>query len=256
MNDTKNDATSPARHALVTGGSRGIGRAVVQALLGDGWTVDFCSRSEESVNEALEHFHQQLEDPERVEGRPVDVGEQDEVDAWVDDVAGRRGGLHLVVNNAGVGRFHPVDEMSGDAWREQIRTNLDGPFYVTRAAAPHLRDADGGVIVNVASLAARHPFAGGAGYNASKFGLLGLSDASMLDLRKYDVRVVAILPGSVDTEFHASAHPEDRDDGDDSKNEWMLRPDDVARAVLDVLSYPVRALPSRIELRPTRTSSS
>lgn len=245
-----------ARYALVTGGSRGIGRAVVEALLDDGWTVDFCSRSEGSVEEALEHFRKRVDETQHVRGRAVDVGEQDEVDAWVAEVAERRGGLHLAVNNAGVGRFHPVDEMSGDAWREQIRTNLDGPFYVTRAAARHLREAGGGVIVNVASLAARHPFASGAGYNASKFGLLGLSEASMLDLREDGIRVVAILPGSVDTDFHSQARDDAPRDGARSENDWMLRPEDVARAVHDVVAYPERALPSRIELRPTRTSSS
>ena len=239
------------RVALVTGGSRGIGRAVLEALLRRHWTVAFCSRSQQNVDKAVRALKGVHDD--RIEGRRVDVGDQQQVDAWVADVAERHGRIDLVVNNAGLGRFAPVDEMEGDDWRDQLRTNLDGPFYMTRAASRFMKERGEGWILNVASLAARSSFAGGAAYNASKFGLLGLSDAAMLDLRSHGIKVVAILPGSVDTEFHAAAHP-DRDE--ENKNAWMLRPEDVARAVLDVLSYPDRALPSRIELRPTRPKGS
>lgn len=238
------------RVALVTGGSRGIGRAVVEALLRRYWTVAFCSRSQQSVDKtvrALEGVHER-----RIEGRGVDVGDQQQVDAWVTDVAERHGRIDLVVNNAGLGRFAPVDEMDGDDWRDQLRTNLDGPFYMTHAASRFMKERGEGWVFNIASLAARHSFAGGGAYNASKFGLLGFSDAAMLDLRSHGIKVVAILPGSVDTSFHQDAHP-DRDGS--AENEWMLRPEDVARAVIDVLSYPERALPSRIELRPTRTKA-
>ena len=235
------------RVALVTGGSRGIGRAVVDALLRRHWTVALCSKSQQNVDKAIRAFEGIHED--RIEGRRVDVGDQEQVDAWVDDVANRHGRVDLVVNNAGLGRFAPVDEMSGDDWRDQLRTNLDGPFYMTHAASRVMKQRGEGWILNVASLASRHSFAGGAAYNASKFGLLGFSDAAMLDLRSYGIKVVAILPGSVDTSFHQDAHPERDGSG---QNDWMLRPEDVARAIVDVLSYPERALPSRIELRPTR----
>lgn len=243
----KSEIRGDGRVALVTGGSRGIGRAVVESLLLRHWTVAFCSRSQVNVDKtqrALEGVHEN-----RIEGRRVDVGDQQQVDAWVEDAFGRHGRIDLVVNNAGLGRFAPVDEMTGDDWRDQLRTNLDGPFYMTRAAARFMKERGEGWILNVASLASRHPFAGGAAYNASKFGLLGFSDAAMLDLRSHGIKVVAILPGSVDTDFHDEAHP-DRTGA--SANAWMLRPEDVARAVVDVLSYPARALPSRIELRPTR----
>lgn len=229
------------RVAIVTGGSRGIGRAVVEDLAGEGWRVYFCSRSTESVESALSDMGERFGD--RIAGRPVDVRDQEEVDrfvAWVAEDADRIDGL---VNNAGLGRFGSVDELTGDDWREVLRTNLDGCFYFIRAVAPVMKRQGSGTIINVASLAARNPFAGGAAYNASKFGLLGLSDAAMLDLRHDGVRVAAILPGSVDTAFHQSH----RDD-----TAWMLTSEDVSRAVTDVLAYPDRALASRIELRPSR----
>ncbi len=226
--------------ALVTGGTRGIGRAVVEALLGAGWKVFFCGRSEESVQRARSELAERF--PDLVSGRTTDVRRQEEVDAliaWVEEAAGR---LDCLVNNAGVGFFAPVDRISGDEWRRVIETNLSGAFYAIRAAAPLLERDGGGWIFNIASLAARNPFAGGAAYNASKFGMLGLSEAAMLDLRKRGVRVSTILPGSVDTAFG----------GGESGSNWKLAPEEIARAVLDLLRYPERALPSRVELRPSR----
>jgi len=235
------NSTRDRQVAIVTGGSRGIGRAVVEALAGDGWTVYFCSKSQGSLDGALADFRDRFGD--QVAGRTVDVREQGEVDgfvAWVSEEAGR---IDCLVNNAGLGRFAAVDELSGDAWRETLRTNLDGCFYFLHAVAPLMKRQGGGTILNIASLAARNPFAGGAAYNASKFGLLGLSDAAMLDLRHDGVRVAAILPGSVETEFHRQRR---------SDTSWMLAPEDVARACADVLAYPARALASRIELRPSQ----
>lgn len=232
---------SETRTAIVTGGSRGIGRAVVEALAGDGWRVYFCGKSRESLDGALADLGDRFSD--RVAGRTVDVREQDEVDAFVTWVAEDAGRIDCLVNNAGLGRFAPVDELSGDAWRETLRTNLDGCFYFLHAVAPVMKRGGGGTILNIASLAARNPFAGGAAYNASKYGLLGMSEAAMLDLRHDGIRVAAILPGSVETEFHRERR---------SDTSWMLAPEDVARACADVLAYPDRALASRIELRPTR----
>jgi len=226
--------------ALVTGGSRGIGRAIVEALAGEGWRVFLCSRSPESVDAAVRELAGRFGD--RVAGRSVDVRDQEEVDAFVAWVFERAGRIDCLVNNAGLGRFGPVDEITGEEWREVLRTNLDGAFYFVRAVAPAMRRRGSGYVFNVASLAAKNPFAGGAAYNASKFGLLGFSEAAMLDLRHDGVRVTCILPGSVETGFRAER-------GDSS---WMLAPEDVARTVLDLLAYPERALPSRVELRPSR----
>ena len=230
------------RVALVTGGSRGIGRAVAEALLERRWTAVLASRSEASLNEAVGSL--EPEHGERVRGRVADVRDEQAVEELVRWTVEQCGRLDCLVNNAGLGRFGRVDELDGDDWRLVIDTNLTGAFYALKAAARPMIEQGSGWIVNVASLAAAHPFAGGAAYNASKFGLLGLSEAAMLDLRQHGVRVTTILPGSVDTEFRAP--DAERDDS------WMLRPEDVARAVVDLLRYPDRALPSRIELRPSR----
>ncbi len=233
------ETTSPAageRVAAVTGGSRGIGRAVVEALLAEGWRVHFSSRSPASVEAALAELA-----GGRVTGVAVDVRDAAAVTAWIDSVADGEGRLDCLVNNAGVGGFGPVDELSDEDWRRVLDTNLYGAFWALRAAARQMKRRGGGWILNIASLAGRNPFAGGAAYNASKFGLLGLSEAAMLDLRHHGIRVCAILPGSVDTDFNRR--------GDAS---WKLAAEDVARAVTDLLRYPDRALPSRLELRPSR----
>jgi NAD(P)-dependent dehydrogenase (short-subunit alcohol dehydrogenase family) len=183
-----------------------------------------------------------------VEGKPVDVRHEGEVDHFVRTVTAAEGGrLDLLVNNAGLGVFGPVDELSGDTFRELVETNLLGAFYFLRAAARVMKPRGEGWIVNVASLAGKNAMTGGAAYNASKFGLVGLSEAAMLDLRAYGVRVAAILPGSVDTEFgHAPGK------GGGEGQPWRLQPQDVAAMVLHLLTYPPNALPSLIEMRPTR----
>ncbi len=228
--------------ALVTGGTRGIGRAIVTALLGEGWSVGFCGRSAASVERALGELKPKF--GERVGARVVDVRSSDAVDAFVQWAVDGHGRLDCMVNNAGLGIFAPVDAITPEQWREVIDTNLSGVFYGIRAAAPVMKRQGSGWIFNIASLASKNAFANGAAYNASKFGLIGLSEAAMLDLRHHGIRMAAILPGSVDTDF---GHP-----AAGAENAWMLSPDDVARAVVDLLRYPPRALPSLIELRPSR----
>jgi 3-oxoacyl-[acyl-carrier protein] reductase len=234
--------SDPERVALVTGGSRGIGRAIVEALLAESWQVFFCSLNRDSAARAFDALRQTY--PDRVTAWPCDVGEQDQVDELVGRVINERGRLDCLVNNAGVGHFAPVDQISGDDWRRLMRVNLNGAFYTIRAAVPQMKAQGSGWILNIASLAGKHPFAGGTAYNACKAGLIALSEAAMLDLRQHGIRVAAILPGSVDTEF--SPQSTDRD------NSWKLAAEDVARTVTELLHYPDRALPSLIELRPTR----
>jgi len=230
------------RVAIVTGGSRGIGRAVVEALLDDGWRVYLCSRNPDSVSEALDQLAGRGGAAGgAVAGRAVDVRRQAEVDDFVAWVTGDAGRIDCLVNNAGLGHFGAVDTLTGEQWREVIQTNLDGCFYFLRATAPVMRRQGSGWILNVGSLAGKNPFAGGAAYNASKFGLLGMSEAAMLDLRHDGIRVAAIMPGSVDTAFHSR-----------EERGWMLAPEDIARTVTDLLAFPARALPSRIEIRPSR----
>lgn len=227
--------------AVVTGGSRGIGAAVVESLAERGLKVYFCSASSESVAQAGERFSSRFGD--RVSGAVVDVRDQRAVETYVEMVEAEATSVDVLVNNAGLGRFGPVDELSGEAFRLVLETNLMGSFYFLRAVAPGMKRRGEGWVFNIGSLASKNPFAGGAAYNASKFGLLGMSEAAMLDLRPHGIRVAAILPGSVDTDFR----PESGAD-----NSWMLASEDVARAVTDLLDYPARALPSLIELRPSR----
>jgi 3-oxoacyl-[acyl-carrier protein] reductase len=236
-------STSPDRVALVTGGSRGIGRACVEALLARGFRVFFCGRSPDLLALAQTELSELY--PGKVASRLCDVRSQaavEELVAWVEEQTGR---LDVLVNNAGLGRFGPVDELSGDDFREVLETNLLGAFYAIHAAAPIMKRQGEGWIFNIASLAAKNPFAGGAAYNASKFGLVGMSEAAMLDLRHFGIRVAAICPGSVDTDFGGGMM---RSPGAD----WRLAAEDVARVVTDLLDFPARALPSLIELRPTR----
>ncbi len=154
------------------------------------------------------------------------------------------GGLDVLVNNAGVGGFAPVDEITPEQWDAILGTNLTGVFYACREAVPHMRSRGGGWIINIGSLAGKNPFAGGAAYNASKFGLLGFSEAMMLDVREDGIRVCCVMPGSVNTYFN--------DKKPDPANAWMIQPQDIARIVMDLLAFPENALPSRIEVRPTR----
>jgi 3-oxoacyl-[acyl-carrier protein] reductase len=145
------------------------------------------------------------------------------------------------VNNAGVGIFAPAAELSLEDWRRTIETNLTGAFHATRAAVPLMRARGGGFIINIGSLAGRNAFAGGAAYNASKFGLRGFTEALMLDYRYDNIRVAEIMPGSVATGFGRSA-PED----------WKIAPEDIAEIVLFLLRMPARTLVSRVEVRPSK----
>ena len=231
-----------AKVALVTGGSRGIGRAVGEALLERGFRLYFCGRSPELVEAVQRELY--LRFPGRVDARLCDVRRQEEVEALVAWVLAAAGRLDVLVNNAGLGRFAPVDEISGDDFREVIETNLLGAFYAIRAAAPAMKQRGEGWIFNIASLAAKNAFAGGAAYNASKFGLVGMSEAAMLDLRHFGIRMAAICPGSVETDFGSGVM---KDGGS-----WRLQPEDVAQVVTNLIDFPPRALPSLIEIRPSR----
>jgi 3-oxoacyl-[acyl-carrier protein] reductase len=228
--------------ALVTGGSRGIGRAIAEALCEAGADVVLCSRSADEAKKAAEEVDFAGEG--RALGVGADVRMLDDVDRLVRSAVEAFGGVDILVANAGVGGgFAPVDEIDPEAWHQVIDTNLTGTFYCCRAVVPELKKRGDGWIITIGSLAGRYAFAGGTAYNASKFGLLGFSEALMLDVRYEGIRVSCIMPGSVDTYFNDTAP---------SGEEWKLAPDDVARAVLQLLAHDSRALPSRVELRPSR----
>jgi NAD(P)-dependent dehydrogenase (short-subunit alcohol dehydrogenase family) len=186
---------------------------------------------------------EQISGPDSVLPICADVRRQADVEQAIDQVVRRFGGLDVLVNNAGVGIFRPVVDMSADEWHQVMETNLTGVFYCSRAAIPHLRSRGGGWIINISSLSSTGPFAEGAAYCASKAGLNTFSDALMQEVRHDGIRVACILPGSVRTDFsRRSSAPDD----------WKLAPDDVAQAVVGLLGYPGRSLPSRVEIRPSR----
>jgi len=226
---------------IVTGGTRGIGRAVVERLLRDGAGVAFCGRKADSVARAVA----EMKSLGRVFGHAADITDYSQVRDFFRAAAHDLGGLDILVNNAGEGVFKKVADMSPEEWRRNIDLNLSGSFYCAHEALA-LFGSRGGFIVNISSLAAKNAFSGGAGYNASKAGLNKFTEAMMLDHRHDNVRVCSIMPGSVDTEFGGDSA---KRSGDTS---WMIAPEDVADTVAMVLSMPERTMISAVEMRPSR----
>ena len=234
------------RVSLVTGSTKGIGRAVAELIAEAGGSVVVTARTNAEVEETVEALSGLGEG--EIVGWPCDVRRPDACQELVRKAVDRLGGLDVLVNNAGVGIFKSIEEMSGEEWRTQVETNLGGVFYLSKAAVPHLKESEDPWIVNVGSLASRNSFAGGTGYNASKFGLLGMTEAMMLDLRHEGIRVSIVMPGSVDTAF---SHP-----GGESSKPWALTAEDVAHAVMQLMDYPENAHVSRVEMRPAQPPKS
>jgi len=229
--------------ALVTGGNRGIGRGIAEALAAEGATTVLTARAAQDAERAAREIGR------GARGLACDVRSQEQVERLfraLDEIAG---GLDVLVNNAGIGRFAPVAEMDPEDWRAVIETNLHGVFYCCREAVPRMRRRGGGSIINISSLAGKNPFPNGAAYNASKFGLNGFSEALMMEVRWDGIRVSYVMPGSVATEFGRGGHPPE---AGPKKSDWALRPSDVASVVLELLRSPAHALVSRVEMRPSR----
>lgn len=229
-----------SRVVLITGGTRGIGRALAQALLEAGDRVAVTGTTADGVVKAereLARFGQAA-------GIICDVRDAAAAELAVRTTTERFGGIDVLVNNAGVGVGAPIAELTGDEWHRIIGTNLTGVFNCCKAAIPHLRRSGGGWIVNVSSLASKNPFPGGAAYCASKAAVNAFSEALMQELRFDNIRVTYVLPGSVATGFSG------RESG--AGADWKLLPEDVARAIVDLLNHPARSLPSRVEIRPSR----
>lgn len=231
----------PTLRSIVTGSTRGIGRSVAHAILAAGGHVMITGRDAAGVKATVDEF--KTEFTERVAGVVLDVRSSESVNAALSKTVDHFGRLDVVVNNAGVGIYGNAEATSDEDWDAVIETNLAGPFRVMRAAIPRLRTSGGGWIVNIASLAGAHPFAGGGAYCASKAALIALTESVMQEVRGDNIRVSMVLPGSVATDFSPNRS------GDDS---WKLSPEDVAEAVVDLLKHPARSLPSRVEIRPSR----
>jgi 3-oxoacyl-[acyl-carrier protein] reductase len=228
------------QNAIVTGATRGIGLAIARVLAQAGAGVAISGRSRENIEKAVRNLSNMSKS--KVVGKVADVRNNTEVTGFFEYVDRELGGIDILVNNAGVGVFKSTAEMSVAEWQTTLDTNLSGVFYCCHQALPRFKSRGGGYVINIGSLAGQNAFAGGAAYNASKFGLKGFSEAMMLDHRHDNVRVSCVMPGSVDTEFGGSAQHAD----------WKIAPEDIAEIVLMLLKTPVRTLVSRVEVRPSK----
>ncbi len=224
--------------AIVTGSTKGIGLAIAERMINEGASVVVSARTEADVTRVADRLG------DNAMGVACDVADPESCQRLIDQTVQRFGRIDVLVNNAGLGVFKSISEMSVEEWRLQIDVNLGGVFYCSKAALPHLSESGDGFIINIGSLASRNTFAKGTGYNASKFGLLGMSEAMMLDVRYQDVRVSIVMPGSVNTPFNNHEQVAERG--------WKLEADDCALAVMQLLEYPKEAHVSRIEMRPAQ----
>lgn len=226
--------------ALITGGTKGIGYAIAAAFLAQNMKVLITGRHQSGVNEAVEKLRQIGKG--EVMGMAVDVRNFEAQQNAVETLVEKWGQLEVLIANAGIGHFAPIDEMSIEHWNEVIDVNLTGVFYSIKAAVEALKSSKG-YIITIASLAGTNFFARGSAYNASKFGLVGFTQAVMLDLRNYGVKVTTIMPGSVATYFNNHIpHPGDA---------WKIQPEDLGQITVDLLQMHPRTLPSKIEVRPS-----
>ena len=227
--------------AIVTGGTKGIGYAIAEALVRNGADVLICGRNRTDIQTAAE----KLLKLGRVEAVSCDIRNEDHVRAMLEHCSASFGGVDILVNNAGVGYFgRTVEEKSSAEFRQTLETNLFGTFYACHHAIPHLKRRGGGYIINISSLAGQNAHPRMAAYNASKFGLNGLSEALMQEVRQDNIKVSYICPGSVNTAFGG--------DSVDDEKAWQLQPADIAAVVLDLLRMDPRALPSKVEIRPSK----
>ncbi|WP_406825771.1 SDR family oxidoreductase [Pedobacter sp. KACC 23697] len=225
--------------ALITGGSKGIGFGIAESLLKEGYKVAITSRTMAGANQAAA----QLVVHGDVLAIEADVADFKSQQDAVNLIIEKWGQLDVLIANAGIGHFAPVDELDIQLWKETIDTNLTGVFYSIKATVDEIKKTKGHIFT-ISSLAGTNFFAGGSAYNASKFGLTGFTQSVMLDLRKYGVKVSTIMPGSVASHFN-DHQPNAEDDA------WKIQPEDMGKLIVDLLAMPARTLPSKVEIRPT-----
>jgi 3-oxoacyl-[acyl-carrier protein] reductase len=230
------------KNAVVTGGTKGIGRGIAEALVRSGVHVCISARKANEIEQAVSELKRVGEG--NVTGVACDVRDYDQVKSLFAQTVSEFGGVDILINNAGIGIFESVEETSPEDFRAVLETNLFGVFYCCHEAIPLMKQRGGGYIINISSLAGTNAHPRMAAYNASKFGLNGFSEALMQEVRHDGIKVSYIMPGSVNTEFGG-------DEVSEGKS-WQLRPEDIARVVLDLLHHDDRALPSRIEIRPSK----
>ncbi len=227
--------------AVVTGGAKGIGYAIAERLLKEGATAFICGRDKVDLKDSMSRLSQYGP----VDGELCDVRSEEQVKMMLAECVRLYSGVDILINNAGVGYFgKTIEELSGEDWRQTIETNLTGVFYCCHHAIPLLKQRSGGYILNISSLAGQNAHPKMAAYNASKFGLNGFSEALMQEVRQDNIKVSYICPGSVNTAFGGDTPSEAKS--------WQLQPADIAQVIVDLLQMPERALPSKVELRPSK----
>lgn len=232
--------------ALITGGSSGIGFGVALSLLNEGIHVAITSRHESRAKEAAKELQKLSSPSAKVIGIKADVRSYESQQKAVEHVLSQFGQLDIVIANAGLGHFAPIEELTPEQWQETIDTNLSGVFYSIKSSVEALKKSEG-YFISISSLAGTNFFAGGSAYNASKFGVTGFTQSVMLDLRPYNIKVSTIMPGSVATHFNN--HEPNADDA------WKIQSEDIGDLVVGLLKLNERTLPSKIEVRPTMPGS-
>ncbi len=226
--------------ALITGGNKGIGYGIAEALVQNNMRVAITSRSQKAADEAAEKLSQAGRG--EVIGIEADVRDAASQQKAVDVIIKKWGQVDVLVANAGIGHFDSIETLTHEHWQETIDTNLTGVFNSVKATLTALKKSQG-YIITIASLAGTNFFEGGSAYNASKFGLVGFTQAIMLDLRKHGIKVSTIMPGSVATYFN--------DHVPSPQDAWKIQPEDIGQMVVDLLKMNPRTLPSKIEVRPS-----
>lgn len=229
--------------AYITGGTKGVGYGIAKILLQNGVSVAFSGRKKEDVEKVENDLKQYSQN---VLGLVSDVKNLENESDAVKSIIEEFGKLDFVIANAGLGIFKPVDELTSEEWNSMIETNLTGVFHTLKASVEELKKTEG-YYITISSLAGANFFENGTGYNASKFGVVGFTQAAMIDLRKYNIKSTVIMPGSVATNFNGNVPSE--------KDEWKIQPEDMGNLVLDILKMNPRVLPSKIEFRASKPKS-
>lgn len=222
--------------ALITGGTKGIGLEIARSLMKEGMQVAITGTRESSVDQGLKDLG------DEAVGYVCDVRDLQAQQEVVKNLREKYGSIDVLIANAGVGHFAPIQDLTPAQWSEVVDVNLTGVFNSVKASLDALRDSKG-YLITIASLAGANFFASGAAYNASKFGLVGFTQAVMLDLRYDGVKVSTIMPGSVATHFNNRTPTE--------ADAWKIQPEDIGQIVVDLLKMPARTLPSKVEVRPS-----
>ncbi|HLS31179.1 MAG TPA: SDR family oxidoreductase [Flavobacteriaceae bacterium] len=228
--------------AFITGGTKGIGRGIAEALLKQGINVTITGRTQSTLDDAVKELNANQDSSAKAMGVQANVKEYQDLEKAVKKTVDNFKKIDIVIANAGVGHFAPIDELSVELWKDTIETNLSGVFYTLKASLDQLEQNEG-YFMSIGSLAGTNFFEGGSAYNASKFGVTGFTQAAMLDMRKKGIKTTLIMPGSVATYFNENTPGE--------KDAWKIQKEDIGQIVVDLLKMESRTLPSKVEVRPS-----